>query len=850
MKYADLFRKLTAAVDHATGHAPFPYQEALANEPWPVLLDIPTGLGKTLAVLGAWVHKRLQNDPETPRRLIYCLPMRVLVEQTAKVAREVVKAAAPLFEAQGRKAPTVHVLMGGDLDEAWQNDPTQEAILIGTQDMLLSRALNRGYAMSRYRWPMHFGLLNNDAMWVYDETQLLGVGLETSAQLEGLRQKHGTHGQSRSLWMSATLAEAHLSTVDHRAPAEGFSKQTLGPADHDSAEVRKRTQAHKGIGMLPSVVLSSTNKAYAKALAAHVVEQHEARGDLTLVVLNQVARAQEVFSETRALVAEEVSVGLLHSRFRGADRRAREAILEQSGPRIVVATQVVEAGVDLSAKTLISELCPWPSLVQRAGRCNRKGEYKRGEAQIEWIDVDLSDKKAAQVVLPYAPAELEQARSLLKALEERGDGAGPTALGALAYEEDRPAYPVVRRRDLLALFDTSSDLSGEDLDVSRYIRDSGAPDVFFYWREFDKAQLGELSAEERAKAPAPKAPAREELCRVGIGAGKDFLGKLSDREKKAWEGKKSDDAKRLRALRWDGLNGEWVPVKKEDLRPGMVVALDVSAGGYSETLGWLGKEKKPSVVPVVPAEGDNEKPLVDEEHGETLQSSDVGKWVLLEKHLGHVRDEARAFAAGVGLSEALQDRLATAGLWHDVGKAHAEFQGRLLDPLGKEERPAPEGSGLWAKSDHKRRSKRKEHRRYFRHELASMLAYLAVSDDDEEARDLVAYLVLAHHGKVRVSLRSLPKERPPKGSEKAIAHGVLDGDTIDAVTIPGVGEFKEIQLSLDLMKLGEGSWLERVLHLRDDSEVGPFRLAYLETLLRQADWKASAKEQEEGYEND
>ena len=40
--------------------------------------------------------------------------------------------------------------------------PKRPAILIGTQDMLLSRALNRGYGMSRYRWPMHFGLLNND----------------------------------------------------------------------------------------------------------------------------------------------------------------------------------------------------------------------------------------------------------------------------------------------------------------------------------------------------------------------------------------------------------------------------------------------------------------------------------------------------------------------------------------------------------------------------------------------------------------------------------------------------------------------------------------------------------------
>jgi hypothetical protein len=48
--------------------------------------------------------------------------------------------------------------------------------------MLLSRALNRGYGMSRYRWPMHFGLLNNDCLWVMDEVQLMGSGLTTSLQ--------------------------------------------------------------------------------------------------------------------------------------------------------------------------------------------------------------------------------------------------------------------------------------------------------------------------------------------------------------------------------------------------------------------------------------------------------------------------------------------------------------------------------------------------------------------------------------------------------------------------------------------------------------------------------------------
>jgi len=32
--------------------------------------------------------------------------------------------------------------------------------------MLLSRALNRGYASGRARWPVEFGLLNQDALWV------------------------------------------------------------------------------------------------------------------------------------------------------------------------------------------------------------------------------------------------------------------------------------------------------------------------------------------------------------------------------------------------------------------------------------------------------------------------------------------------------------------------------------------------------------------------------------------------------------------------------------------------------------------------------------------------------------
>ena len=167
----------------AFNHEPFDYQRRLAtSEALYSLVNVPTGAGKTAAILGAWLWRRLHRSTSVGRRLVYCLPMRTLVEQTAQVAR----AALDRLTAQGMIEVDrfdVHVLMGGEVSDAWDAYPERECILIGTQDMLLSRTLNRGYAMSRFRWPVHFGLLNNDCLWVIDEVQLMGSGLATTLQL-------------------------------------------------------------------------------------------------------------------------------------------------------------------------------------------------------------------------------------------------------------------------------------------------------------------------------------------------------------------------------------------------------------------------------------------------------------------------------------------------------------------------------------------------------------------------------------------------------------------------------------------------------------------------------------------
>ena len=68
------------------GATPFAYQRALAEHDWPDALIAPTGLGKTAAVVLAWLWKRATAPETTPRRLVYCLPMRTLADQTHRNA--------------------------------------------------------------------------------------------------------------------------------------------------------------------------------------------------------------------------------------------------------------------------------------------------------------------------------------------------------------------------------------------------------------------------------------------------------------------------------------------------------------------------------------------------------------------------------------------------------------------------------------------------------------------------------------------------------------------------------------------------------------------------------------------
>ena len=107
--------------------------------------------------------------------------------------------------------------------------------------------------------------------------------------------------------------------------------------------------------------------------------------------------------------------------------------------------------------------------------------------------------------------------------------------------------------------------------------------------------------------------------------------------------------------------------------------------------------------------------------------------------------------------------------------------------------------------------------------------------------DLVAYLIAAHHGKVRLSIRSLPDEHGnPDNPNALFARGIWQDDKLPSVPLSELTT-QEIALDLSFMKWAKENTARHgspvPVALRD--RLGPFRLAYLETLLRAADARAS-----------
>ncbi|MBF0530206.1 MAG: CRISPR-associated helicase/endonuclease Cas3, partial [Deltaproteobacteria bacterium] len=134
--------------------------------------------------------------------------------------------------------------------------------------------------MSRFRWPIEFGLLNNDCLWVMDEVQLMGNGLATTAQLQAFRRIWGTYGPAKSIWMSATMRPEWLETVDFWPDTDAPGNISLNSDDYSVPAVIQRTKATKEITM---VKIKKSDGGQAEAQLA--LKSHKP-GSITLVIVN------------------------------------------------------------------------------------------------------------------------------------------------------------------------------------------------------------------------------------------------------------------------------------------------------------------------------------------------------------------------------------------------------------------------------------------------------------------------------------------------------------------------------------------------------------------------------------
>jgi CRISPR-associated endonuclease/helicase Cas3 len=413
------------------GVTPFPWQQTLAAElattgNWPDVLSLPTGFGKTAALDIALFHLALQADRGTTRqapvRIAFVVDRRLIVDDAFARAETLARALAhPTGDTTRKVAARLRLLAGetcpplvvrrmrGGMprEEDWARSPSQPTILCSTVDQVGSRLLFRGYGLSDRAKPIHAGLLGSDCLLLLDEAHLAEPFRQTLRQIQRYR--------GRDWCLSAETSAPWGIVLLSATPGDTPSTRVFRPSDHDRSHpvLARRWTASKPVRLVKTE--RSDGKAegqhdLARRAAGLVAEVLRARALLSgdshaapaiAVVVNRVARARAVHQAlTATLQGEDTDVVLMIGPARPVERDdlARRILGPiQTGttqrphrPLVLVATQCIEAGVDIDLDAVISELASLDSLVQRFGRLNRAGRPIQAYGAIVAEKADLS----------------------------------------------------------------------------------------------------------------------------------------------------------------------------------------------------------------------------------------------------------------------------------------------------------------------------------------------------------------------------------------------------------------------------------------------------------------------------
>lgn len=465
--------------------APWPWQREafgmLRRGIIPAAVQAPTASGKT-AFMVCWLAALLAQVREAggdlrrvtlPRRFMIVVNRRVLVDAASDLALALAEAlrqpgladlradlaSLSMTGRLGADDPlTISTLRGQRADACdWATDPSRPAIIAATPDMAGSRLLFGGHGLGRSRRATHAGLLGVDTLVVHDEAHLAPALTTLLRRIETL----AAPGAARI--GRPALAVVEMSATPRDLPGVGRPVVAVDAGATEALARRlhapKRLTRRDGAGLADMV-----RQAAAEACA----------GGAVLVCLSSpddAAKAAAALVRT-GLPADRVACltgtlrGLERDRLAASPvmrRLAGDAPHGEGGGAVLVATAAGEVGLDLDADWLLCDAVTLDRMMQRAGRCNRRG---LGVGRLVVFPDAGRPPKTLAARVAVALALLETLPRLPPQPGEQGDDgardASPQALSALRdharYPEAIEPAPVMRAlaREVVDLYALTS----------------------------------------------------------------------------------------------------------------------------------------------------------------------------------------------------------------------------------------------------------------------------------------------------------------------------------------------------------------------------------------------------------
>lgn len=403
-------------------------------------LTLPTGMGKTLTGLSAALDLRDRLDGE---RVVYALPFTSIIDQVVDEVADVydTDATGRLLTAHHHLAETV-IRDEADAEEADRNDDVAGMLAESWRAGLTVTTfvqLFESLAGPANRQSMKLPALR-DSVVVLDEPQSLP--LDWWKLVPRLVSMLTEHYDATVIAMTATqpelfddatelvdnpdryFDEVQRVTYELDESTENYIDDQTRPKSYDDAADVLNRSAVDGESALAICNTIDSARVLTEQLSdrgewVDVAESYAAElattGEATDIDANAIASKVEA--------AEGAALMHLSTRLRPVDRltliHVAKELTERDCPLIVVSTQLVEAGVDISFDQVYRDLAPIDSVVQAAGRCNRSFERDQGRVTVWWLNAPGEQRKTpAEAVynrgtslLPVAADTLETVRA-------------------------------------------------------------------------------------------------------------------------------------------------------------------------------------------------------------------------------------------------------------------------------------------------------------------------------------------------------------------------------------------------------------------------------------------------------